>query len=331
MVERRLATRHVYELDVDVHSKTDRARVRATDVSRHGLFVQLDQPSPLHHALLLTVHLRGGPFETMATVVRRSLDASQGAVGMGLKLFCLGAQAKSRWDLFVASLDDHALTLPVRNVRADGGACFLVQPETVAELYEFFAQNVAVARTLYLSPAIRKIGAPVQVVLVHPESNDELTLFAKVVEWSSDHPLRMGIRFDALERDAKTAFKKFLGPVPGLGGALRSGEGTPLVSHARPRWTEYAYYSPKIRATAGSFPSGGEAPPSRPHGQSDPSGEVVLLEDEVSASQPPSPAELDVIEGQLLDLPEMRMVDRRALFDFAWSNSDDDEEDTKPG
>src|SRR5678809_459779 len=99
MNERRTGNRHSFELDVELHSRTDRVKLKALDVSRHGLFVAFEQPPPLNHAVLLTVKLRGGPFETMATVVRRVMAMHEGpALGMGLKLFCLGAGAKDRWD-----------------------------------------------------------------------------------------------------------------------------------------------------------------------------------------------------------------------------------------
>ena len=280
MNERRLAVRHAHEVDVELHSRKERSRLRAVDVSRHGLFVTMDKPAPLHHALLLTVMLRGGPFECMATVVRRVTDQNEGALGMGLKLFCLGAAAKDRWDRFVMSLEQPGLLLPVREARSDG-ACFLVQHDTIAALHEFFAQNVIGAKTLYLSPAIRLIGAPVQVVLVHPLTQVEHTLEARVVEWNADHPLRMGIRFEHVDR---RAFQRFLGAPPAT-------PNSPLVAAARPRWTEYAYYSPKVRRDQ-------------------------------------STAELDVVEGKLLEHPELELVDKKELFDFAWTNPEDDDEGT---
>jgi hypothetical protein len=282
MNERRLAARHAQEIDVEVHARQDRVPLRALDVSRHGLFIATDQPAPLHHAVLLTVRLRGGPFECMATVVRRVTASDlRGPQGMGVKLFCLGAAAKERWDRYVASLEKPDLLLPVREATSEG-ACFLVQLDTVDALSEFFAQNVVGARTLYLSPAIRTLGAPVQIVLVHPETQQELTLEARVAEWSPDHPLRMGIRFEHVDR---RGFMRFIGARP------RSTSDAPLVAASRPRWTEYAYYSPKVR-------------------------------EEQKAE--PSPAELDVIEGELLDHPALGDVDKRELFDFHWVNSDED-------
>ncbi len=291
--ERRLAARHDVEIDVDLHTKRERIPLRALDVSRHGLFVQTKDPAPVGHAVLLTVRLRGGPFEAMATVARRETDLRHGPMGMGLKLFCLGADAKARWDGFVASLESPGVALPTRT--SARGACFLVQPDDPQDLLLFFLKNVVGASTFHCAPAVRTIGAPVSVVLVHPKTHAEWALPARVVEWSADHPLRMGIRFDPVDREGRGAFKEFLGDVAGA--AALSGTppapAAPLVAQQRPRWTEYALYSPKLRVQ--------------------PPEEVLLLEEEA----------LDVIEGELLDLEELELIDKRELFDFSWSNDDD--------
>ena len=69
--ERRQGARHPHDLEVELHVRGARTRLRAVDVSRHGLFVATESPAPTNHAVLLTVFLDGGPFDTMATVVRR--------------------------------------------------------------------------------------------------------------------------------------------------------------------------------------------------------------------------------------------------------------------
>jgi hypothetical protein len=310
--DRRGAPRFQQDLEIELHSKTDRIRLPVFDVSRHGMFIACRDPPPMHHAVLMTVRLRGGPFETMATVMRRVTEypkftdgtfgrGGSNPLGMGVKLFCLGADAKERWDRYVALLEDPGVQLPTRPT-SQASACFLMQPETVTELLEFYTQNVVSNRTLFVSPAVRMIGALVHFVLVHPDTREELVLDAKVVEWNPDHPLRMGVRFERVDKDSRRTFRGFLGPVPGAG-TLSMPDGAPLVAGGqRPKWTEYAFFSPKVRAGR------------------DPSGEFVLLDDDAAPAiiVPPSPQELDVIEGEMMELPEMSSVDKRALFDFNW-------------
>jgi hypothetical protein len=290
--DRRHAKRHPERLDVDLHQRTTRRRLHAVDVSRHGMFLACPAPPPLHHAVLLTVLLPGGPFETMATIVRRNEHAELGPVGAGIKLFCLGAEAKSRWDRFVASLEGVELVLPTRP--SNHAACFLVQLETPAALFEFFQAAVLGKKTLHVSPALRELGAEVLFVLVHPASHDELELVARVVEYNPDRPLRMGVRFENIDRSTRAAFVRFLGPLPGA--EMSVPDGVPLLGAERPRWTEYAFYAPRL----------GAAPEPAPV--------------EVPSAGDPEVADLDIIEGRLLELPELELVDKRELFDFDWTN-----------
>jgi hypothetical protein len=315
--DRRLAARHSQTLEVDLHTRKDRRRVHATDVSRHGLFLSCFEPPPLHHAVLLTVHLAGSPFETMATVVRRNDIDVRGQVGAGLKLFCLGADAKSRWDRYVASLEGVELKLPTRPTHH--AACFMVQLETPAALFDFFTTSVMGHKTLYVSPAVRQIGAEVLFVLVHPLSHDELELTAEVVEYNPDHPLRMGVRFKNVDRAARRQFKGFIGPVPGSD-VLNTSE-IPLLPADRPSWTEYAFFSPHLRDRTGGVDDPTDILPLR--GRTVPSQEEIQLLD---VEQPDAPleslttGELDLIEGKLMELPELELVDKNELFDFSWTN-----------
>lgn len=267
--------------------------------------------------MLLTVHLAGGPFETMATVARRNVDEQRGPPGAGLKLFCLGAEAKARWDNFVATFEGVELSLPTRpSIHA---ACFLVQLDTPAALYDFFMTSVLGSKTLFVSPAVRQIGAQVLFVLVHPTTHDELELSARVVEYNPDHPLRMGVRFENVDKNTRRAFKGFLGPVPG-GESSSMPDAAPLLPAARPSWTEYAFFSPRLRGRGFDEPTDEVVLPKR----TVPSQEEILLLD-VEAPEGKlevlRASDLDVIEGKLLELPELDLVDKRELFDFGWDNA----------
>lgn len=311
--DRRGNTRHAHELDVELHLKDQRIPLRATDVSRHGLFLssKLIFP-PLHRAVLLTVKLKSGPFETMASIVRRVEEPSQGStLGIGLKIYCLGATARQRWDDFVRGLESQPLDLraDLQTRTSKAAASFLVQPEDPASLLDFFIQNVATPRTLFVSPAVRRVGAEVEFVLVHPLTHEESVHLGTVVEWNPDHPHRMGVQIAPADMAARTAFRKFLGPVRGASiitaAPTSSSEGRPISERAH--WTEYAMHSPRLHALA----------PPAGHDATD--DEIVLLEEVVHSLPPQAPEELDIIEGELLQHPELELVDKRALFDFNWN------------
>ena len=257
--------------------------MRTGDVSRHGLSVICDELLPLSHALLLTVQLEGGAFDAMATVARHVERRHDREGGAGLRFFCLGVAARARWDDYINAIERP--TLRARPRPDVSGACFMIQPRDAVALLEFFEKIVLARSVVFVTPALRQLGAPVRVVLVHPATTEEFTFDGEVASWSPDDPLRMGVRMRPIDRATRAAFRTFLGPTPG-GGSRSMPDGAPLLATARDRVTEYAFVSPKLRRA--------QAP----------------VED------------LEVIEGKLVDLPELQLVDKSELFDFDWQNDD---------
>jgi hypothetical protein len=284
MGERRDGARHTREIEVELHMRAARRRLRTGDVSRHGVFLVCNDPPPVSHAVLLTVYLEGGSFDAMATVARQVPERHDQQGGVGLRFFCLGVPARRRWDEFIATVERP--TLRARPRPGDTGACFLIQPTDAAALLDFFEEIVLARSVVLVTPALRQLGAAVQLVLVHPVTQEEFAFDAAVVSWSPDDPMRMGVRMKPVDKATRQAFRAFVGPSPGAGSASMP-DATPLIPAARDRVTEYAFVSPKLRRATGE------------HGP-----------------------ELDVVEGQLLELPELSLVDKSELFDFDWQNED---------
>lgn len=284
MVDRRDGARHAREIDVELHVRKERRRVRTGDVSRHGLFVVCMEPPPVAHALLITVRLESGSFDAMATVARHVAPRHDQLGGVGLRFFCLGTPARRRWDEFIGTVEQP--TLRARHRPRASGACFLIQPHDAASLLDFFEDIVLARSVVHVTPALKQLGAPVEIVLVHPVSHDEMSFEAEVASLSPDDPLRMGVRMKPVDKSQRAAFRAFLGPTPGVGSNSMP-DGTPLLPAVRDRVTEYAFVSPKLRRS----------------------------------SVEPTP-DLQVVEGQLLELPELELVDKNELFDFHWQNDD---------
>lgn len=279
--ERRLGGRFASALPVTMQAADAAVSAVAVDVSRHGLFVTCPRPPALQASLLVGVQLPSGPIETLATVVRRVEEQSRGPVGVGLKLFCLGAGAKDRWDRYVQSLESPGLVLPTRplspSAEWSASACFLVQPHDPAALLSFWNDHVVARRPLHVTPAVRQLGADVEFVLVHPHTHAEHVLAATVVEWNPDVPQRMGIRFTPASSLSRQAFAAFLGPMAAP--PIPEVAAPELARLEREGANEYAFFSPKLAGRQ----------------------EVVLhAADEV-------------------------VVNREDLFDFHWTNPDDDD------
>lgn len=283
---RRLARRYPKRLAVDVLMKGAPRRVHTRDLSRHGLYLELTDAPPVHHAVSLTVHLPTGPFQTMAVVAR------QDAAGAGLKLFCLGSEAKLRWDSLVETVSGRAVSLAPRAAAAADSATFLVQLDTVAEMRAFYERHVQPERIVFVTPRLNQLGAEVVLVLVHPTEHTELSLRAVVASLPRAQPALMGIRFMDIDAPARAAFRRFVhAGVPEQDVALPS-----LVEKRRRAFTEYAFYSPRV------------APPPSVE------GEAIVAPDD----------DLATVEGELLELPELELVDKHALFDFQWRNDEEE-------
>lgn len=303
---RRLGKRFKRKLDVELHIKGKSQLVRATDVSRHGLFLTMPDPPPENHVVLLTVHLPDAPFETMALVARRVLEQGDHS-GAGLKLYCLASDAKQRWDHFLESLSGAEYSISPRAAPENSGssASFLVQLGTVAEIEEFFRRHVRHDHVVHVTPALKELGAEVLLVLVHPETSKEFVLRAVVAELYPDRPMRMGIRFVDADMAKRAELRRFLG----LDRAAKNTDAPEpqLVPQLRSRFTEYAFYSPKVLPAATA--------PAEPLATTKTKSAALVVVDT-------SAEELATVEGELLDLEELALVDKKALFDFNWWNEE---------
>lgn len=302
---RRLGKRFKRKLDVELHIKGKGQLVRATDVSRHGLFLAMSDPPPENHVVLLTVHLPDAPFETMAIVARRVLEEGERS-GAGVKLYCLASDAKQRWDGFLETISgaEYSLTPRAAPEHLASSASFLVQLGTVAEIEDFFRRHVRHDHVVHVTPALKELGAEVLLVLVHPESSKEFVLRAVVAELYPDRPLRMGIRFVDVDMAKRAELRRFLG----LDREAKNREAPEpqLVPQLRSRFTEYAFYSPKVTPAV--------VPRDRPSVTTTDSAPLVVADT--------SAEELATVEGELLDLEELALVDKQALFDFNWWNEE---------
>lgn len=292
--EKRRDPRLLEELPCDLHVRAQRLRVRVGNVSRHGLFIHTREPPPVAHVVALTLHLPGGRLDVMATV-KRHVCTGFDDEGAGLALFALGGASRQRWESFVQSGADPGLLLTRAARFSLAEAVFVVQPPSVRALLAFFDDKIAPMRTLWVTPPVHQMGAVVEVVLVHPETERETVFAARVTALNPDRPGRMGIRFAPISRDKRQSFLASLGP-------LSAEDGRPLFDVALPftgteRVTEYAFISPRLRGTS---LDGGE-----PIDLVD-----VVSDDDAAAGAPNDEAP-----------PELELVDSRELFDFTWDAS----------
>jgi hypothetical protein len=213
--------------------------LQSVDVGRHGLFVTHPSPPRERHVVMLNIHLPDGAIRATA-MVSRVVDRPNGQGGMGVQFFALAEDQKARWDRFIAELDGQRQVEPLGPTRSDV-ASFYVKPRHLDRLKAFYAENVLNGRMELATPVLKAVGNDVNMVVVHPLTQEEFTLRGVVTAVHVDRPKRMEIVFSEMSADLVTNFAGFvetgvraatLPPMPPPGPELA--EGAPRRGHAPP-------------------------------------------------------------------------------------------------
>ncbi len=338
--KRRLGTRHPVCLDVELHLKGERRSARTVDVSRHGLFLEVEDPPHERKVVFLTVQAPTGAFETMATVAHRKRGDRQDPVGAGLKFFCMAGEAAERWNRFVSSLeqlqDEPEATRPPPSQApssAPGQARFFIQLDGVGDMYHFFNRHVSRGEVVKVAPPLRHVGARVDIVFVHPQSEDEFVLQATVEELYENDPLRMGIRFAPVSPENRREFMTFIGP-SSAASEQNPRNSPPLLAAPRRGWTEYAFFSPRFAQAAPEASAAvkqlvaSEASKRAPEAdgpdlEQTPQPEAAPRSESLAGLEELEQDDaLELVEGELRALPELELVDPAELFDFNWKGNE---------
>jgi hypothetical protein len=151
----------------------------SADVSRHGMFLRADDPPRERFLVKLDIELPDGPLEATAFVSRRVERTERS--GVGVQFFALSAEAKTRWDQFVATLSgsNADLASPRDPMRA-GSSTFLIKLRNVDRMVDFFERNIRKGRVLMNTPLLRDVGSPVALIVIHPDSEREFMFQATV-------------------------------------------------------------------------------------------------------------------------------------------------------
>ena len=251
----RVYTRHPITLHVQVKTIQGWQELQTADVSRVGMFVRTQSPSPVGHVVQLRVQIPNGKpaMELMAQVRQVAKDNEEHPLGpgMGLQFFAAAQELKNEWNAFITSLrpaptdlsyaeNSEVLRdrLPPPEVRdmlrkmresgelrqptASSRPLFVtITPSTVERLMAV-ASRAERASTLFLRVTVpAEIGQRVRVVLVHPETDVEMALGAsvlRVVTGEQDELAGVQAQFDPMDHPTRARLASFLaGEVPRLG------------------------------------------------------------------------------------------------------------------
>jgi len=251
----RVYTRHPISLQVQVKTVQGWQELQTADVSRVGMFVRTSSPSAVGHVVQLRIQIPNGkpPMDLMAQVRQVAKDGDEHPLGpgMGLQFFAAGPELKNDWNAFITSLrpkpSDHSYAensevlrdrLPPPEVRdmlrkmresgelrqpiASGRPLFVtITPSTVERLMAV-ASRAERGQTLFLRVTVpAELGQRIRVVLVHPETDVEITLGAavlRVVSGEQGELAGVQAQFDQMDHPSRARLASFLaGEVPRLG------------------------------------------------------------------------------------------------------------------
>jgi hypothetical protein len=198
------------------------ATLVTSDVSRHGAFVLTDDARGERELVQLVFRTPAGDVDAMCMIARVIRPGAGRPPGLGVDLFALAKDAKDRWESFVRDLKVRGVGGPVpapapepatRREHVRHAACFLVKLRDKGELVEMATKDIGRGGTFLRTPLLREVGEVVEIVLVHPETDDEYRIDAMVVR-AVDHDTPsergLGLRFAALDAEQTARLHAFI-------------------------------------------------------------------------------------------------------------------------
>ncbi|MBI2374535.1 MAG: PilZ domain-containing protein [Deltaproteobacteria bacterium] len=204
--DKRRSRRHMAHLEVDLDYPGWSRRVIATDVSRHGLFVETADPPPEKQLVQIKIHLERSAIHATAYVTRA--EQGEKRSGVGLSLFALSLAAKSHWTTYIFALSGgDARERPAS--RQKDIPSFLLRIPTLEKLSDFRLRVLPTGVVYLQTPVLRPPKTFVAVILIHPETEAEFTLFGTVQRIHARNPRGMEIRLEPITDTEYAGFVSF--------------------------------------------------------------------------------------------------------------------------
>lgn len=188
-----------------------RLETETSDVSRHGMFLRIPDGPQERFLVKLEIQVPGTSLEATAFVTRRVPEGPR--AGVGVQLFALSSQAKSRWDGFVSSLAGSRDVQSWSPSRTSGlpadSATFLIKLRDVKRLMGFFDRNIRSGTVFMNTPVLRDPGSAVAMIIIHPDSEREFLISGRVKRVSLE-PKGMELSLDPVTAKLERRFNEFV-------------------------------------------------------------------------------------------------------------------------
>ncbi len=231
MPNRRRSERFAVTLPVVVRAPQGAEKTLTANVSRHGLAVFTDRAVPAGETVSLELSLPAGvELRATATVSRtteRLLDrAGLTHPGLGFRFQSFEGEGETTWATYMERLRTGVGPTPWRDddeeppeantdelAADDPTTTFLVEPGDVARLWGFYRGEMGRGRARIETALLKPVGTPVELLVVHPDSQEEWALFGEV---SAASPQGRGrgpmieIVLSPMDQAARDNFRQFV-------------------------------------------------------------------------------------------------------------------------
>ena len=202
------------------------------NINRRGIYIRMDNPKPLRQLIQFRISLppTDQDLDLIGMVVHSvtAADAPEQGVppGMGIQLYGLGGSVKQQWETYVAARRKEYMRKrptgswmrPVDSIDAVQRkhprqlASFRVIIKDVEKLYEFLSKDVSLGGMFLRSDVLFREGTQVELIVVHPLSDEEFPVGGVVVR-VEEEPLDergMGIEFTEFNTERLGEFESFI-------------------------------------------------------------------------------------------------------------------------
>ena len=216
-----------YEIELSVNVKT-RGRVRgakAVNVSRHGALI-VGRRLPSTDSLELEFALPGGSTVDMRATVAWWERGEDEEIGIGVDFFQLSRIAKDDWDAFIQQLSEDKIRDRLRSMEVKRSeeeqrgrqhprheSCFMVRMPGHQEIRDLYTRDISAGGMFLRMPNVGDIGEQVELILLHPETDEEFELtgrVARIVTGPTIEDRGIGIAFDTLAPLKQAALAAFV-------------------------------------------------------------------------------------------------------------------------
>ncbi|MFH1018134.1 MAG: PilZ domain-containing protein [Pseudomonadota bacterium] len=201
------------------------------NVSRNGVFLKDTAQRPVNGVVRIRLYLP--PEQAVVNILGRVAWSGKksGFDGVGVQFLNLDTDARKKWIEFVAHVENldasnHSIRTdepsrePSPPVEAERRATprtlasFMVRFSSKNRLEHFMTNNLSQGGMFLRTPVLRQVGERVQVVIIHPDTEEDFEIDAEVAhvneQTTEQAPKGMGLKFISLTPEVEKALNEFI-------------------------------------------------------------------------------------------------------------------------